>query len=67
MSTTSPGTAKGTNTAMPSILAMALPSAATSVIVMFWSVGSGFLFLAISLYLLECKDNCFFAILWMGE
>jgi hypothetical protein len=45
-STISPGTTKGTNTAISFILAMALPSAAISVIVIFSKIGCGFLFFA---------------------
>ena len=43
-SATSPGTTKGTKTTMSSTRARALPSAATSVIVIFSNIGNSFLF-----------------------
>jgi len=46
-STISPGTTKGTKITTSFTLAIALPSAAMSVIVIFSKMGSGFLFLAI--------------------
>ena len=51
----SPGTVKGTNTTRSLTRAIDLPSAATSVMMTFSSIGNGFFFLLISIYVLACK------------